>query len=506
MKRFLTQLLVAAVIAAGASTLRPAPLQAADPAQAFARVPPEVALLTVALGGLNGLVVDYLWLRLAEQQEQGRYFEMLQTADWISALQPQRGALYGFQAWNLAYNVSLEFSEPADRWRWILGGLRLLLDRGLTWNREDPLIYTEIAQILQDKVTARLDTAQFEYKRLWAEEWHRLLGAGRPDWAALERAPTAEAVLAEEPVKRFLAAAAEAGVPDVLTLLERDEAPAADSPAAKLLAQPEHAAAIARVRAPIRDFKVREFWRLEPARMAAVDREWGPFDWRTGPPHVVYWTLLGIDAAGGPGRDRRLERMLYQALVSAFEQGPIMFVPGGEPLAAAYDIRLIPRVEKAYRRAIGLFPDDPSMRQSRGIFQRNATVALAAAGRRSEARRRFAALRDEFPDEPDFRLPFDAFVNGELADLAAGGPTEVAGVVQSILTQSFALLAAGETKQAEMLAGLARLVHAQYRAEAPDDATFPTFEALRRAALAACWSGTVPEPLRGGLPALDGAR
>jgi len=81
--------------------------------------PPLVAFTTVALGGFRGVLADFLWLRASALEEEGRYFELVQLADWITKLEPRCSTIWAFQAWNMAYNNSALFTDPDHRWRWI---------------------------------------------------------------------------------------------------------------------------------------------------------------------------------------------------------------------------------------------------------------------------------------------------------------------------------------------------------------------------------------------------
>ena len=89
--------------------------------------PPLVAFTSVALGGFRGLLADYLWLRSGQMQEQGKYYEMVQLADWIVKLQPRFTSAHAFLAWNMAYNVSVTYTDKQDRWRWVKRGCNLTI-------------------------------------------------------------------------------------------------------------------------------------------------------------------------------------------------------------------------------------------------------------------------------------------------------------------------------------------------------------------------------------------
>ena len=48
--------------------------------------PPLVAVTTVVLGGFRGLIANALWVRAMELQEEDKYFEKVQLADWITKI------------------------------------------------------------------------------------------------------------------------------------------------------------------------------------------------------------------------------------------------------------------------------------------------------------------------------------------------------------------------------------------------------------------------------------
>ena len=98
--------------------------------------PPALAFATVAMGAFRGLVVDILWMRADKLKEEGQFFDAKQLADWITVLQPRFASVWDFQAWNMAYNISVAMpaTQPQDRWRWVRNGYELLRDRGIPMN------------------------------------------------------------------------------------------------------------------------------------------------------------------------------------------------------------------------------------------------------------------------------------------------------------------------------------------------------------------------------------
>src|SRR5439155_7130163 len=144
--------------------------------------PPVLAFTTVALGGFRGLIANALWIRTGDLQEEDKYFEMVQLADWITKLQPHFTTVWIHQAWTMAYNISIKFSDPGDRWPWVLRGIELLRDQGLRYNPKEPLIYRELAWFYQHKMRQNLDDGHDYYKHVWAEQMQQVLGSGQPNF------------------------------------------------------------------------------------------------------------------------------------------------------------------------------------------------------------------------------------------------------------------------------------------------------------------------------------
>src|SRR5580765_489839 len=90
--------------------------------QPLENAPPVLAFTTVALGGFRGLISNALWIRASDLQDEDKFFEMAQLADWITKLEPTFVQVWLVQAWNMAYNISVKFKDYPDRWRWVKRG------------------------------------------------------------------------------------------------------------------------------------------------------------------------------------------------------------------------------------------------------------------------------------------------------------------------------------------------------------------------------------------------
>src|SRR3954463_940236 len=143
--------------------------------------PPVLAFTTVALGGFRGLISNALWMRASDLQEEDKFFEMAQLADWITKLEPHFVQVWLVQAWNMAYNISVKFKDYPDRWRWVEKGIELLRDDGLRYNPNETLLYRELAWFFQHKMGQNLDDAAVYYKQQWANEMAVVFANQKPN-------------------------------------------------------------------------------------------------------------------------------------------------------------------------------------------------------------------------------------------------------------------------------------------------------------------------------------
>ncbi|MBR1836270.1 MAG: hypothetical protein IJ783_03195, partial [Kiritimatiellae bacterium] len=148
------------------------------------------ALPVVALGGFRGLVADALWIRAGRLQERRRFVELVQLADWITALEPENEDVWIFHAWNLAYNVSFLLQRPEDKWRWVQDGISLLRDRGIPANPGSAPLRRELGWIYEHKIGMDTDSASPYYRAQFSREIAAYLGpAGRaPEEGSQEEA------------------------------------------------------------------------------------------------------------------------------------------------------------------------------------------------------------------------------------------------------------------------------------------------------------------------------
>jgi hypothetical protein len=449
----------------------------ADP---LVNAPPLVAFTTVALGGFRGLVADILWLRSARLQEEGRYFELVQLADWITKLEPRFTSVWAYHAWNLAYNISVLLERPEERWRWVRHGIHLLRDEGLRYNPGDARLLYELGWLFQHKVGGDMDSAHLFYKRAWADEMSRLWDGPTPDFGTLSRAAATRAELLARPGAAEAIAALEAAGRNPFSFARIDEARAA--PANDPLRSPGGRELTDHLRRRL----IEDHYKLDPLTMREIDERYGPLDWRLPQAHSLYWAWQSRRVARREFDQVSADRMIFQSLADAFRQGNLYYNPARNLFILSPNPALTPRVQAAYEDALARHADNESIRTAHANFLREAIVIRYIFNQLAEARSLFAELRNRYPNETG-GLTFEAFVQEQyLARQSRMSPADARAIVEGALYQSEFWQFAGDSDRAAGFAGLARLTWERHQTrisaspEMEQRLSLPPFDEIRR--------------------------
>jgi hypothetical protein len=103
------------------------------------------------LGGFRGIVADLLWIRAEENKKDHDWDRLATTVDLITKLQPHFLSIWTFQGWNLAYNVSVEWDAPEDKYTWIKQGIKFVQE-GVRKNRRTPDLVWDTAWFYYHKL------------------------------------------------------------------------------------------------------------------------------------------------------------------------------------------------------------------------------------------------------------------------------------------------------------------------------------------------------------------
>ena len=410
-------------------------------AEVLDNAPPALVFTTVALGGFRGLISNFLWMRANDLQQDDKFFEAAQIADWITKLEPTYAQVWQFQAWNMAYNISVKFKENApgdfhDRWNWLEHGIDLLRDDGLRYNPNNVAIFRELGWLFQHKIGQNLDDGNQYYKAKWAIEMEPFFGVEGTNFDRLLHPRTA------------------ADFQQLSVFTNR--------------------------------------YKLDPAFAKSVDEQYGPLDWRLPEAHAIYWGAKGLDeAARNPNKVNAndlitLRRLIYQSLMQSFQHGRVLSNPfeKREPLdprtlrlPLGPNLDLVAQANKAY---LGFYADEPQQGQRDGILQghrnflRDAIYFLYADNRMGEAQKWFKYLGEKYPDKPIIEnrpdslpktLTLDEYAVAVLQiDANETSQDRVTMAIGGFLMQSYISLASGQEDRYENLQRLASRAHEKYEA------------------------------------------
>jgi hypothetical protein len=385
--------------------------------------PPVLAFTTVALGSFRGLISNFLWMRASDLQQDDKFFEAAQLADWITKLEPTYPSVWIFQGWNMSYNISVKFKDFADRWRWVQRGIELMRDEGLRYNPNSVDLYRELAWQFQHKMGANLDDANMFYKMKWADEMGTFFG---PAGTNLD-----------------------------------------------LLLNPPDAAA--RTNAAL----FRDKFKMDAQFAKQVDAKYGPLDWRLPEAHAIYWGAKGLAAAReNPDKVKaddliKLRRIIYQSMQQTFLHGKIVFNPYTQSYSLGPNLDIMANANTTYEEMIR---DDTEMSEHIGKahrnFLRDAIYFLYVNNRMAEAQKWFKYLGEKYPKKPILdsdpnslpgNLTLDEYaVTVVQVDIGETSQDRVTSAVQGLLSRAYFDLAAGREDRYENLKRLTVKVYERY--------------------------------------------
>ena len=474
-------------------------------------IPPSIAFATVATGAFRGLVVDALWLRAEKLKQEGQFFDAKQLAEWITILQPRFTTVWDFQAWNMAYNISVSMpvTEPQERWRWVKNGFELLRDKAIPLNPNAILLYQRLALIFQQKIGGITDDCNNYYKLQIALEMTPLLGpADNKYFKALANAPAEWRQITEDANTAALISALRTADKAFATnnadqfvgsYLSLRQAPQKFNPQAfKVIDEYRGSKALNTIDIFARAYQLRNVWKLEPEIMEQLNELYGPvdwddpnrhlpLDWRHPDTHALYWAYKGLKVAGREqfSTDQAMtDRMINQCLQNLFRQGKLYLYSATLPRQEGEDANSQPAGEV---RAVYLRPDlrmfKPYNTSTMAILEeykainrmtyeamqighrnmlKNAVLAFYQAGHRRQALEIYALLKKLYPSA-DLSDSIDVYARDrfreELLDLGLNDAREI---IQMYLQEAYFYYSMRDDDQAVILENLAKQAYDIY--------------------------------------------
>jgi hypothetical protein len=435
-------------------------------------MPPHVALATAALGTFRGLATDVLWIRADELQAKGQYFEAQTLAEWITSLQPHFVNVWGFQAINMAYNISVMAEEPFDRWGWVSRGIELLRSKGIPLNPNAPKLYEELGWILMDKVGGDRDREHWFLKQRLVSDMQEVLGDKNYGRTGIEVVQAFETVANAADTLEQLVAAHPDVQPVIDTIVKFDAQPDEDflrmlglvvmvnasGDAAVMTGRgvpdgtnkplvgtlqsvPELGKPCFELLIPhLQKRALIDRYRMDPKKMLALMEKYGPMDWRHPSAQGIYWMEEGYakstESLNREGRNELLViRRRLNMIAELMRTGRINYDAVSDRIDLLPDPRFIPAYESALAEAIATIQSEAGvttqywgraevddLMKGWERFLNEATIMAYVYGDEPKANECFHKLvtmaqEQGMGDQPIYRESLQTFVTLRLGDV-----------------------------------------------------------------------------------------
>jgi hypothetical protein len=130
-------------------------------------IDPASETIKLATLGMRGVAANILWEKANQYKAEEDWANLSATLEQIARLQPNFISVWVFQGWNLSYNVSVEFDDYHDRYRWVIKGIDFLKE-GADYNHDEPRLLTDIGWTIAHKIGKADEHVQF--RKLFRED------------------------------------------------------------------------------------------------------------------------------------------------------------------------------------------------------------------------------------------------------------------------------------------------------------------------------------------------
>lgn len=130
-------------------------------------IDPAGETMKLATLGLRGVAANILWDKANESKKREDWTGLQATLDQLAKLQPNYISVWRFQAWNVSYNISVEWDDYHDRYFWVKEGIKFLI-RGARYNTMEPRLIYDTGWFTAQKIGIADEHSQF--RRLFRED------------------------------------------------------------------------------------------------------------------------------------------------------------------------------------------------------------------------------------------------------------------------------------------------------------------------------------------------
>ena len=443
--------------------------------EAVSELPASMQVAGVALGPLKGLLVDVLWWRSERMVEDKEFFESLQLSEWITSLQPTYPSVWSYQGFNLAFNISHNFSDFDERWNWIHEGIKLLRDKGIKFNpdwEKNRDIRFELVHIFYRKIEGISDTEARRFQDKWTLEMLKYFDRGdRAELEELASAPKTYEELFQIPeVKKLEELYAKTGV-DLKTWIQVNPVTwksfKEDTPEFRL-----YNFAMRKILFYFKRKAIEDEINMDVDRILKTDLEYGPLDWRTHQAQIIYW---GVEQDYQKFKLNGVNYSEYvrAAMLSSFYNGKVMFSEKGDYFQKTHNIEILPKLHNFFDFLLydsGLDENSKEFKRIDRIhedFLERAIVITYTYNQIEASKELFEHYELYLPE--DHNVKFEQYVvNGLTRSLKVTNKNTRRSFIESILFKAYEDAARGEWDRYHGYLKIAKLIHKAHQLENKD--------------------------------------
>lgn len=130
-------------------------------------IDPTSVTVKLATLGLRGVAANILWEKANDYRMKKDWTNFGATLNQITKVQPNFINVWSNQAWNLSYNISVEFDDYRERYRWVMKGIDFL-EEGTKYNERQPRLLWDMGWMISQKIGKADEKKQF--RKLFKED------------------------------------------------------------------------------------------------------------------------------------------------------------------------------------------------------------------------------------------------------------------------------------------------------------------------------------------------
>ena len=130
-------------------------------------IDPAGETIKLATLGMRCVAAAMLWHEANEAKKKEDWTGTWTKLDQLAKLEPNYIGVWRFQAWNVSYNIAVEFDDYRDRYFWIKEGIKYL-QKGSRYNVEEHRLISDIGTDTGRKIGVADE--KLEYRRLFHED------------------------------------------------------------------------------------------------------------------------------------------------------------------------------------------------------------------------------------------------------------------------------------------------------------------------------------------------